>query len=1102
MVHFNKHIFARMSLTLLAVVCSLWTWAENITAEQALQQARAFVKNHKTATAGARRAPATTPEVTLAGQVSGLYVFNVEDDGGFVIVSNDDRAIPVLGYGDSGNLDLSDIPSNMRAWLQMYADEIAWMQTQLFYSTISFAPTTRAQKATVGPLISTTWNQSAPYNNQTPYYKETNGNIEYSKDYKSGYSHCATGCVATAMAQVMNYHKCPTAQTGTINGYTWNGISLDALASTTFDWNNMIDSYKNGYTTTQANAVSTLMKYCGWALQMNYGPESGSNSGKLETAFKIFGYNAKTVQIALRSLYTYDNWVTLIYHELESNRPVIISGQSVGGGHAFVCDGYKYDDTDDTERFHINWGWGGLSDNYFTLSALTPDLQGIGGSSNIADGFNSGVEAVIGIQSSESNGTVATVDERVLETDLMVNGMTIGHSSVNLGTPVNITLNITNTSDEDYKGDLYVGVYCNGSYSRLLQLDSDVFIPAGETIDCEFPYTPDALGTYKLLFYYPTGYGTCQTDRNTYGTFTVVPQGAPTDLTVSDIKGRSVMLDWTDNYGNNSWAVAYAAKGATSFTEVTARTNHYSLTSLSPRTEYTVKVRPANSTDLWGEEMTFITDVACPVPEELAVGKITHNSAEASWTGYADYYDVRYGIVPENSFSTVATWLQYDNGTRESCLGFGQEEYTWGVMYPGEQITGDLLTKVSIFESYGNNSEDITVNIYSGGDNAPGTLLYTQVVTTVAMNDFHEVELDEPVEITPGENLWITLTEAGTHTMTYCEIAEGNSPNSQWVMYDGRWYQARNLFSSHPENLCWMIRGYMESKGLNPDLVNWTTQTCNDLSCKLVGMEPATDYVVQVRGYYSDERDYSKWESQMFTTQNNINLGNDANNNSRILSQYADGQELSVTLADRTLFKDGSWNTICLPFNVVLDGSPLEGATAKTLYDATMTENHVELIFSGAVDELEAGVPYIIKWDRGTDITDPVFTNVTIASTEGQTIEMANGNVQFTGYYDAFDITANDADIYYMTANNTLKHTAKTRTLKACRAYFRFTEAAAERSFVLDFGDMTTEIALEAEVSERNDAQAAWYTVDGVKQGKLPTHKGVYIKDGKKVVIR
>ena len=148
-----------------------------------------------------------------------------------------------------------------------------------------------------------------------------------------------------------------------------------------------------------------------------------------------------------------------------------------------------------------------------------------------------------------------------------------------------------------------------------------------------------------------------------------------------------------------------------------------------------------------------------------------------------------------------------------------------------------------------------------------------------------------------------------------------------------------------------------------------------------------------------------------------------------------------------------------------------------------------------------AGVPYIIKWANGDDIVNPLFTGVTVvSSTEAQrTIEKADGHVKFIGYYDPMTIdTPTNDDIYYMTTGNTLKHTGKQRTLKACRAYFQFSEAAQQaRSFMLNFGDETTGIAEIRKVSDNS-----WYTLDGVKLDKQPSKKGLYISNGRKIVIK
>ena len=232
----------------------------------------------------------------------------------------------------------------------------------------------------------------------------------------------------------------------------------------------------------------------------------------------------------------------------------------------------------------------------------------------------------------------------------------------------------------------------------------------------------------------------------------------------------------------------------------------------------------------------------------------------------------------------------------------------------------------------------------------------------------------------------------------------------------------------------------------------------------------------------------------------NIILTNAGTDNAATIAAN-DGALANVTLSGRTLYKDGSWNTICLPFELTLAGSPLDGATAKTLTDAVVSGTTITLTFDD-VTTLEAGKPYIIKWtkdDVNPTITDPVFLYVNIDATTNHTISPIS-DVKFIGYYDAFGITAADTDIYYMTENNDLKHTGVDRTLKACRAYFQFDSTTA-RSFVLNFGDddVPTNIS---NLSEDLFGEGDWYTIDGLKVGDTPVKKGVYIKNGKKVVIK
>ena len=393
--HIIRHT-ARVAMTMVFAAVGMSAWADEVTAEQALEQAQQFVSSHN------RRKSA--PTVKSAGQVSGLYMFNVSS-GGFVIVSNDDQTVPILGFGESGSIDPDDLPDNMRAWLQGYAEQIAWLQNNGNsgddVNNRSRAPR-RAGMTAIAPLVQTNWNQGRPYNDLCP----TIDGIR-----------TVTGCVATTVAQLMNYHQWPEKDCTAIDGYTTTTkdknrnayeLTVSGLDATTFAWDKMIANYtpvnaetgKRYLTGTpeQQQAVATLMRYCGTALQMIYGLSANGGSSAYSEAIPYalkhcFGYDGG-IQHCYRKNYSYTAWVDLIYSELEASRPVALGGQSTGGGHSFICDGYRYDDAD---YFHINWGWAGSSDGYFPLSALNPYEQGIGGSSSL-DGFSFGQDAVIGIQ--------------------------------------------------------------------------------------------------------------------------------------------------------------------------------------------------------------------------------------------------------------------------------------------------------------------------------------------------------------------------------------------------------------------------------------------------------------------------------------------------------------------------------------------------------------------------------------------------------------------------------------------------------------------------------------------------------------------------------
>ena len=384
---------------IIGLLCtSIITWAR--TPQEAAQIASQFITQaNATPTLRLQKAAAATSvtapvelaftQYQIDNTTPAVFVFNSTDEG-FVLVSAEDNARAVLGYSDEGTFDANNIPENMQFWLQMYADEMrsaieamrregdeAMRRKVIRREVKGERLEAEAENyPTINPILGeTVWGQGEPFNNKCP---QING------------ERTVTGCVATAMSQIMYAHKYPTKGTGS-HSYTTETKKLKVSANfgnTTYDWANMIPNYKkDSYTTTQADAVATLMFHAGVAADMDYTVEgSGAVSSiALAAMTEYFGYN-KAINVLPKDFMKEEDLLQVIATDLQAGRPVYISGSTVNQeGHAFVCDGMKGDG-----YLHINWGWYGMADGYFALSALAPEVQGTGGSaSNLA--FTEGV---------------------------------------------------------------------------------------------------------------------------------------------------------------------------------------------------------------------------------------------------------------------------------------------------------------------------------------------------------------------------------------------------------------------------------------------------------------------------------------------------------------------------------------------------------------------------------------------------------------------------------------------------------------------------------------------------------------------------------------
>lgn len=343
--------------------------------------------------ASAKVAPRMSVSSAVSPSATCYYVFANGEDKGFTIVSGDDRMPEVVGYSAQGTYDPDHLPANYVGFMKAYQETVeALLKGDAQVSGgLAEARQWRAERAgtaAVAPLLGgIKWNQMAPYNNMCPSYNGTNRAV--------------TGCVATAMAQVMMYYQYPKELKATIKAYTAKsyGIQIPEISSgATYDWDNMLPDYsKSDYNSAQADAVAKLMYHCGAAVEMNYGPSSGANVTPIILA-TYFGYDADLMQDLTRTVFTLQQWMTLIDNELKAKRPILYSGQASDGGHEFVCDG-----SDGNGLYHINWGWGGYQDGYFDLTILQP-TKGGAGSGSAVDGYNRDCSMIIGI--APDNGKV------------------------------------------------------------------------------------------------------------------------------------------------------------------------------------------------------------------------------------------------------------------------------------------------------------------------------------------------------------------------------------------------------------------------------------------------------------------------------------------------------------------------------------------------------------------------------------------------------------------------------------------------------------------------------------------------------------------------
>ena len=499
-------------LVTMVTILQLHLFAEHVSADKASQVGMNFMKQKYTfiTTRGEAVKMYKSVELTQVTRRSvdnqHFYIFNLNDNQGWVLVADDDRSIPILGYSKSGEFVTENLSANIEDWLTGISSEIQYIidndivadekTTSLWkelFSGVSTEFINRDEKV-VNPLVQTRWNQAPYYNDHCPY------------DNQYG-ERTVTGCVATAMAQVLKYWNYPEVGSGSHSYSTSSYGTLYAnFGGTQYAWNNMPNRV-----TSPNNAVATLMYHCGVSVDMSYGVAETGGSGAYvissytnsencaEFAFKnYFGYKS-SAHGEMKDNTSDSQWKNMLRADLNASRPLVYAGFG-NGGHCFVCDGY-----DNSDMFHFNWGWDGQNDGFYSLSALNPGSGGAGGG---LYSFTNNQQAIFGLEPTQSGGgggggSSTNADLR-LYSELSV------ENQIWFGSDITVTASVGNWGETAFIGSFCAAAFdADGNFIDFIDTKS-VNLQGGFYNDYEFTTTGNIVfvpGQYQVALFYKTNEG-------------------------------------------------------------------------------------------------------------------------------------------------------------------------------------------------------------------------------------------------------------------------------------------------------------------------------------------------------------------------------------------------------------------------------------------------------------------------------------------------------------------------------------------------------------------------------------------------------------------
>lgn len=715
---------------------------------------------------------AMSPQPRMVQKTNGIdpayYVIENGTNKGYTIVSADDRLPEIVGYAKQGNYTEDTLPEAYVEFITAYQKFVEEVKAGNPHALRTAAEAKALRESasytqpTVAPLLGNIqWNQGDPYNRMCPEY--------------DGVNKAVTGCVATAMAQVMGYWKYPSQLQADIPGYTTGkykinvpGINKDTDG--TYDWDNILPQYNSGsFNDVQANAVAKLMYHCGVAVQMNYGPSSGANVNP-EHLSKYFGYDKDFMAEVYREAFSIKEWNTLIDNELKAKRPVLYSGQSSGSGHQFVCDG-----SDGKGLYHINWGWGGYQDGYFDITILNPAKGGIG-SGNAPDGYNQGSDMIIGIMPDNGQEDIPLVTLKPIYA-----------TGISTDTKITITQDTRTSATDNFKIEFYnyftnrapkkFSGYCgwgikaaDGSMklitnTRMVQnLQQNYWFPNTYKIDYAFPvgvttiypvYSEDNI-TWKEAGLESMGYYTVEATETSLKQLYPLTAEVIVESELLSGKSNTIKLDVSNATDNDVFSMlsVYTSTdqtcpedGVNVYVSVPAKGKSIREVAIPvPAEEFYLWVKDVDSgTELVSAKKFTATPSGIPQLELVQVVTNASNEFETEDAYYNndrvkapkvkdDKLVVRYDIKNNGGLSS-GTW---------SISGFGAKEFTWGgtnsntIVFPGN---GTITQLTATYTPDAVGCKTIYVQFNGIYDNGTGG---TEYDVTTSLQEWQLPLIDKP----------------------------------------------------------------------------------------------------------------------------------------------------------------------------------------------------------------------------------------------------------------------------------------------------------------------------------------------------------------------